>query len=385
MKQLLYIGHEYHLKTKSTQFLFRIFEKEYEITFLSVDPHLGTDEVDVSSVSGRHFDLLVCLQVMPSINRIRKSVTFDHAAFFPMADYYYGARPVYCPIWKEYGDFHIICFSRKVYDEVRMAGYDAKYLQYFPEPPSEIGDLGNPKGIFFWQRVTDINPWVTRTLLDKFPYDELHMHYAVDPGMRRIEVPDDVKSRCRVTTTSWFEKKEDMLKCMLSKAIYIAPRDIEGIGMSFLEAMANGRCVLAEDNTTMNEYIVHGKTGFLYHRGESLAPLPISCAEDIVTIQKNVIVYMRKGWKRWKIVREKIPSMCTAPIAHRSWLAVGRFPLWFRYWRSLKGYGVEWTNVRTVKWMGITVFTYKSDITRLSYRLSIFKIPVFEHIETPGL
>ena len=346
---------------------------------------MGTDEVNLETVSGRHFDLLICLQVMPSINRIRSHVTFDHAAFFPMADYYYGMRPVTDPIWKEYLNFNIICFSRKVYDELRLARYAAKYVQYFPEPPNTIKELGNPKGIFFWQRFTDINPWVMRTLLEKYPYDELHMHYALDPGMRRIEVPEDVKERCQVTVSEWFEKKEDMMKCMLSKAIYIAPRDIEGIGMSFLEAMAHGRCVLAVDNTTMNEYIVNGVTGFLYNRGDALAALPLVNADDVVQIQKNVIAYMRKGWERWRIEREKIPQMCVAPVSTRTVSSSGRLPLWFRYWRSLKGYGVDWAHVRVFKFLGIPILTYKRDACGLSRRFSILKMPVFEYREIPGL
>lgn len=378
MKQLLYIGHEYHLKTKSTQFLFKIFEREYEITFLSVDPYLGTDEVDVSSVAGRHFDLLVCLQVMPSINRISAAVAFDHAAFFPMADYYYGAHPVTDPIWDEYREFHILCFSKKVFKEVSRAGYDAKYLQYFPEPPAEIPSLGDPKSVFFWQRVTHVNLWTLYTLLLKYPYERLHLHRAMDPGERAIEPFPEISSDHVISESTWFDTREQMLECMTRSAIYMASRPLEGIGMSFLEAMAYGRCVLAEDNTTMNEYIVHGKTGFLYSRGDALAPLPISSVDDIVKIQKNVIAYMKKGWERWKTVRERIPAMCESRIARKSWLKVAFSRLWLCWLHSLKGYGIEWTHVRTVRLLGVPVLTCKKDASGKSCRLTILKIPVFE-------
>jgi glycosyltransferase involved in cell wall biosynthesis len=46
--------------------------------------------------------------------------------------------------------------------------------------------------------------------------------------------------------------------------VFVAPRRFEGIGLSFLEAMARGQVVIAENNATMNEYIVHDVNGLLY-------------------------------------------------------------------------------------------------------------------------
>ena len=42
------------------------------------------------------------------------------------------------------------------------------------------------------------------------------------------------------------------------------PRPAEGIGHSFIEAMALGHCVVAADRPTMNEYIRDGVNGLLY-------------------------------------------------------------------------------------------------------------------------
>ena len=46
--------------------------------------------------------------------------------------------------------------------------------------------------------------------------------------------------------------------------VYFAPRLEEGIGQTFLEAIRWGRCVVAADNRTINEYIIHGVNGLLY-------------------------------------------------------------------------------------------------------------------------
>lgn len=48
------------------------------------------------------------------------------------------------------------------------------------------------------------------------------------------------------------------------KAIFIAPRDYEGIGLSFLEAMAMGKAVVGVNNPTMNEYIADGKIKYFF-------------------------------------------------------------------------------------------------------------------------
>ena len=45
--------------------------------------------------------------------------------------------------------------------------------------------------------------------------------------------------------------------------IYIAPRSVEGVGLTFIEALSRGSAVVAYDGPTMNEYIRHKKNGYL--------------------------------------------------------------------------------------------------------------------------
>jgi hypothetical protein len=62
---------------------------------------------------------------------------------------------------------------------------------------------------------------------------------------------------------SW-QGREAYLRSLAGFNVYIAPRRHEGIGMAFLEAMAMGMCVVAENHPTANEYILSGKNGVLY-------------------------------------------------------------------------------------------------------------------------
>jgi glycosyltransferase involved in cell wall biosynthesis len=78
-------------------------------------------------------------------------------------------------------------------------------------------------------------------------------------------VTDDDRKRFSLTRTSWFLDRREMVRTLRSCQVYFAPRRTEGIGMSFLEAMAQGMAVVAADGATMNEYIVSGNNGFLYN------------------------------------------------------------------------------------------------------------------------
>ena len=72
--------------------------------------------------------------------------------------------------------------------------------------------------------------------------------------------------------------------------------------MSFLEAMASGRCVIAPDYPTMNEYIKNGETGFLYNykKPELLTIL------NVREIQKNTAEYIKQGYEKWEKEKYKI-------------------------------------------------------------------------------
>ena len=92
---------------------------------------------------------------------------------------------------------------------------------------------------------------------------------------------------------------QDLIKF---KGIYVAPREFEGIGMSFLEAMAMGKAVIAVNQPTMNEYIQDGITGYLF---DLKNPKPINLSK-ITQIQKNAYKYMKKGYQNWLKNRYKI-------------------------------------------------------------------------------
>ena len=155
-RKLLYIGHPYHLKTHSSDFMKEALAGAYDIDYISVADDCSLPEECLYQLRGRRYAVCLCWQIMPPVEILREYVSFDHGVFFPMADYYYGMLPVDMPIWEEYRDFRIFSFSRKVHGELVANGFDSTCLQYFPAPV-EVEDWGDAQSVFFWQRITSIN------------------------------------------------------------------------------------------------------------------------------------------------------------------------------------------------------------------------------------
>lgn len=299
MPSLLYIGHSYHNKTQSTGFLLDLLNLKYKVTLfdLGFDPCTTPDsEATYAEVNGRHFDVVACFQHLPTRKILNKCITFNHGVFFPMYD---GAPSRSSSVWQDYSDFQIISFSRTLHNELLQLGLSSHYIQYFPKPVA-IGAWGDEKAVFFWNRVSSINLNTVETLLKQFPLDHLHIHRAPDPGHETSRAGDRFASM--TTYSDWCPTRADMQRTIMESALYIAPRPYEGIGMSFLEAMAMGRCVIANNQPTMNEYISHGVTGLLYDL-HAVTPLEYP---NIRQIQQNTFSFIQEGYTRWQ---KQIPSI----------------------------------------------------------------------------
>lgn len=297
--KLLFIGHTYHKKTKSSQFMQDILSNYYDIENFYFDPYTEDMQTAFKVLNGRKFDVLVLWQIMPEIDRLKKYISFEHAAFFPMYD---GVPPRSDRIWYQYRNVNIISFSKTLHDELKNLGFSSYYFQYFPKP-IEITDFGNEKSVFFWQRINDITINTVGRLIDFNNLEHIHMHRAIDPSQTFVEPPVDILSK--VTSSTWFDTREDMQKQMQKSAIYIAPRMFEGIGMSFLEAMAMGRCVIAPNYPTMNEYIKDGENGILYDLN-NIKPVDLSRVREI---QEKTKKYIESGYEVWEKQKYKIVSI----------------------------------------------------------------------------
>ena len=144
MKKLLFIGHEFHKKTKSSDFMKELLAEKYDVESFYIDPY-KISETDFNQITGKTFDLLILWQVMPSLEELRKYISFKQCAFFPMYD---NTKTLNSPLWNEYKNCNIINFSKAFHKTCQDGGLSSYYIQYFPKP-AEIIDEGDEKSIFF--------------------------------------------------------------------------------------------------------------------------------------------------------------------------------------------------------------------------------------------
>ena len=236
MKKLLFIGHEFHKTTKSSYFMQELLAEKYEIESFYIDPYKITD-TDFAQISGKTFDILVLWQVMPSLMELEKYIKFKTCAFFPMYDH---TKTLNSPLWNEYKNCNIINFSKAFHKTCKEGGLSSYYIQYFPKP-ADILDEGDEKSIFFWQRSDKITTKTLEKVIDIKKIDKLYLHKNTDPKNKFIPPSKNLESK--VVYSSWFDTKDEMQKYIQKSALYFAPRRYEGIGMSFLEAMAAGEAL----------------------------------------------------------------------------------------------------------------------------------------------
>lgn len=291
-KKIVYIGHSYHKKTKSTAFLIEYLKQFFEVEEILDESWLGKPFPDLSFIDESYLGVIF-FQLLPSKDITRK-IKNDNIMYFPMYD---QSGRLDFGYWNNYRDLKIINFSKTLHSKLAKWGFESMFVQYFTKPGEFIP--GDKKEVFFWQRLTKININTVAKLFGKNDV-KIHIHKAVDPYQKFIQPSKDDEKKYQISYSEWFDTKEEMWNVIKQKGIYVAPREFEGIGMSFLEAMAMGKAVIAADNPTMNEYIEHGKTGFLF---DLKNPKKIDLS-NIEQIQKNTHEFMRQGYDKWE--KEKI-------------------------------------------------------------------------------
>ena len=237
--KLLFIDHECHKKTRSAEFFLSVLRKAFDVVEHYYSQYYRTGAQTVA----KDCDVAVIWEF--PISRWR--------FFFP------GKRNVFVPMydnewlsywqWKRiaWSGLGVISFCEKVSAHARRCGVtNILDVRYFPDPSDFPQEPGDPKRVFLWER-GEIGKEIALKL---FPAER---GYVLD-----VKGADE------------FLPRGEYLKRMSKCGIVLAPRRKEGIGMSFLEAMAMGKCVVANDDATMDEYIENGKTGVLFAIGKGV-------------------------------------------------------------------------------------------------------------------
>ena len=293
-KKIVFVDHSYHHKTKSSSFMLDYLKEFFEVEVVLDESWQGRPAPDLSFIDEDYL-AVIFWQILPSPETVAQ-IKNENILYFPMYD---QSGRLELDFWSKYSSLKIVNFSRALHQKLKSWGFQSLYVQYFPE----VKDFypGKAEEAFFWQRLSFINFEVVKKLFGKEKI-KIHLHQAVDPNQQFLKPSQEDIEKFQITFSDWFDTREEMLELIREKAIYVAPREYEGIGMSFLEAMAMGKLVVANNQPTMNEYIENGKTGLLFD-WQNPQPLDFSQREKI---QKNAYEFMKKGREKWEKEKEKI-------------------------------------------------------------------------------
>jgi len=260
--RIAFLGHSYHRKTGSSGFFLDLLERQAGVERFWDEAWHGGDPLDVDAIARGGFDAIVVWQLEVAASRLARS-GHPNVTFVPMYD---GCHALPDSYWLELGAIKVLCFCTALWERLGRLGLRVRRVQFFPEPaPVERGDASTAPRGYFWQRQQDITWRTVRQILGESRFSGFTLCQALDPTYGAFVAPaDEEVARYSIGFSGWHGDRRAALAHLAAHDVYFAPRLREGIGMSFLEAMASGAAVVAADRPTMNEYVVHGVNGLLY-------------------------------------------------------------------------------------------------------------------------
>ena len=291
--RIAYIGHAYHQKTRSTRFLIDLLQPHATIDLFFGEPGQMANWSWAAEFDETRYDVIIIFQIHEAFDLL--SGRHPNVVFMPMYDgMFRGGTDFY---WKAaFNAAKCVCFSWALRQEVMRQGAVHASFQYYPDPTQYpvVEDFSTLRG-FMWYRTRTITPDHAFRLSHSAKFERFVVHYAPDPGHENEgdwTVPPHIG---RLDVTRWSADRNAYAASLRDANVFFAPRLIEGIGMSFLEAMASGLCVVAPDRPTMNEYISSGTNGLLYASDRG-TPLDFSDARRIGARARESI---ERGHQRW--------------------------------------------------------------------------------------
>jgi hypothetical protein len=333
MKKILFVDHDFHKKTRSSDFFMDILKKRFEVElfYLVADGHLDLGLLRAAE----NADAVVLWQMdfLAPVFLAQGKPTF----VIPMYDGSNGMPELH---WLAARGARFFNFSLALHERTRMLGAESLLLRYFPEPvdESDLPRFDDLKG-FFWQRRPDHG--IDYAYVDKLvgtELDALHVHKVADiAGDFTPQVRDDVPYH--YTSSDWFASKADYRKQLHKANVFVAPRCAEGIGMALLEAMARGMLVMAHDEPTNNEYVCSWVNGILFNK--YLPASPVHIRSDAARLGRMAWQTVVDGRRQWLSSYDKIldwietaPHPKSVDIDIRSML----IDVWYSYYASLASY-----------------------------------------------
>lgn len=304
--KIAYIGHSHHRLTESTQFLIRFLLSKSQLQIFWEEPKVfGISQKTINELTKGEFDSIIFFQVFPNIFQLHLIKHFN-ITLIPMFDSCVHQATWY---WKIYSCCKIISFSNTL--TKKMNHGNILNVKYFPEVKIKNNNLKKNLYAFFWQRTNFVSWESVKNSIDMGAFDKIYLHAVADPGQKPTLPSQEDQTNYNISISQWFKNKSEYEKILDKCDVYFAPRKYEGIGMSFLEAMAKGKCVIAPNFATMNEYITNNVNGILYDIKAEFIKIDI---ETVNRLGKQALTTIVEGRQKWLLQQEEIFNFLFLPV-----------------------------------------------------------------------
>jgi len=300
--KIAFIGHGYHLKTGSSRFFLDLISPYCDVDYYWDNSYKGEEGIDFDLIANRKYKKVIIWQMV----RILPKTTQ-----YPEIDWY--SVPMLDDAWEATDDvfnnkkIKYISFSKYLHDRLINLGCESYFFQFYLNPFDYAINNTNSLIGFFWERTDKITFGDTISkIVNINEFKKFNCHICSDPGYEEKQDILKYKNKYKnLFLSNWFDNKADFDHFLNEFTVFFAPREVEGIGFSFLEAMSMGQCVIAPNNGTMNEYIVDGYNGILY---DIDSPRLVDLSR-INEIRKNARQSCIEGYYKWLTEKEKINQL----------------------------------------------------------------------------
>lgn len=322
MATIAYVDHSYHKKTISTKFLPDILiQHGHKVYFFWDESWQGGSPVAWSDIE--KYEAIIMFQSICPIYGKYYAQLHPNVTYIPMLDQFgVWCGPLFnlTQFWEPFQGCKVLNFSNAVHCMTNAFGIKSKFVRYFKPPRLESTTPKDGLRGFAWLRREEQISWeLIKKLIGPAEFKSIHLHVAKDPGTPQITLPDtDDILKHNITLSSWFEDKQEFENVLDQCNVFFSPRMEEGIGQSFLEALSRGQCVVAPNQGTMNEYILHGVNGILFN---SEHPEPV----DFSNVNLLAVAGLQSaisGYMHWQRQEEDIVKYILSPNKN---LYVGKY------------------------------------------------------------
>lgn len=290
--RIAFIGRVAHEKTCSDQFLVNMLS---EIADVKVFRHDAMSAADlIQGVNSFKPQQTVFFQLQPSISKHLLPLKNKNFVWVPMWDGFKRPNLRKRMLFRYYR-VRILCFSRRVFDYAVTISQDVLHAQYYPRPKTAAKTCrGSPPYTFFlWQRTPQLGPDEIVRIIGRKNISKIILKSDIETA-----APESIELQ---RLPAWLPEEE--YQAIFNHIdYYVAPRFKEGIGFSFLEALAQGVPLIGHDEATMNEYVQDGQTSLLFDDRFQLLSGLVSPAQ----LRPALIEHMQQGCLQWM---KAVPSV----------------------------------------------------------------------------